>query len=174
MSAIQQSSVIALNGNRSKQTAAPPPIALTEDEFLERELRATRAALRAELRQMKASLGQAADVRLWTRHHPWTSVGVAATAGFAAAILIGKSRDTLRSVEADGSRAALEKPSALPPQRRSVFSGMLGTVLMSLCSMAEAVLRTLIITQLKDSLFTMQDGEPCETASDTPCADDLP
>lgn len=38
--------------------------------------------VRATVEQLKPSLKTAADVRLWTQHHPWLSVGVAAAAGF--------------------------------------------------------------------------------------------
>jgi hypothetical protein len=57
----------------------------SEAKFLDREAENAKAAIWSGLRKFKEDFGDAADVRMWTKEHPWIAVSVAAAAGFAAA-----------------------------------------------------------------------------------------
>jgi ElaB/YqjD/DUF883 family membrane-anchored ribosome-binding protein len=70
-----------------------PRVERSEAEFLQHQTRQALAELSASLAEVKQGLADAVDVRLWTRRHPWASVGVAAAAGFTAATLVMPSKD---------------------------------------------------------------------------------
>lgn len=63
-------------------SSAPPEASDSEAEFLAREMEAAKQAVLHTLTDLKADLATAADVRIWTRQHPWAAVGVAALTGF--------------------------------------------------------------------------------------------
>lgn len=124
-------------------------------------MRRVQGEMRAELDGVKAGLARAADARLWVRRHPWISVGVAASAGFAAArILTGRARRYHR-----GPHVA-EHPAAAPPSeeasgtaRSSTVGSVLGALLVPSFKLLEGVLRMLIATHVKDALFPHQEEE---------------
>lgn len=64
----------------------------TESEVLDEQMEQAKKAVLRTLDDVKANLGTAADVRLWTQRYPWIAVGVAAATGFAAASLVTPSR----------------------------------------------------------------------------------
>jgi hypothetical protein len=61
---------------------------VSETEFLVREAENAKAAIWLGWHKLKDDLGDAADVRMWTKEHPWVALSVAATAGFAVASAI--------------------------------------------------------------------------------------
>ncbi len=61
-----------------------PSLPLTEAALLDQEAREAQAAIVRTLRALEHDL-TSADVRGWTREHPWAAVGIASLAGFAAA-----------------------------------------------------------------------------------------
>jgi len=66
---------------------------LGESQVLDRQVAEAKAAVLRTLDDVKANLGTAADVRLWTQRYPWFAIGVAAATGFAAASLVTPSRE---------------------------------------------------------------------------------
>jgi hypothetical protein len=67
----------------------PPKSArMTEEAFLREQASQARGALAATLRDLRTSLLASADVRQWTRQHPWAATGAAAAAGFAVAAAV--------------------------------------------------------------------------------------
>ena len=80
----------------SERTAQPRQselqAALGETQVLDRQVAEAKEAVLRTLDDVKANLGTAADVRLWTQRYPWLAVGVAAATGFAAASLVTPSR----------------------------------------------------------------------------------
>jgi len=65
---------------------------MDEAEYLEQQSELAKAAMRATLDEIRSEAIRAVDPRRLTRAHPWTSVAVAAAAGFAASGLAGPSR----------------------------------------------------------------------------------
>lgn len=67
--------------------------------------------MRVSLEQMKAELQNAADVRAWTREHPWVMTASAAVAGFIAASVVipSKEEQALKRI------AELERATAAYP-----------------------------------------------------------
>jgi hypothetical protein len=65
-----------------------------EADYLTRQQTDARAANTAVIGDMKRAAAQGADVREWTRLHPWAMVGGAAVAGLAAGLILmpGKSK----------------------------------------------------------------------------------
>lgn len=80
---------------------------LTEAEFLERELEATRRAWQTHLGQLCDGV-QAAAVPQCIRRHPWTGVGLAAAAGFALAVWLR--RDTRATAQGPTTTAPTQLP----------------------------------------------------------------
>jgi hypothetical protein len=62
-----------------------------EAEYLEQQSEHAKAAMRATLDEMRSEAIRAVDPRRLTRAHPWTSLAVAAAAGFAASGLADRS-----------------------------------------------------------------------------------
>ena len=88
---------------------------LPEDKFLAAEAESAKAAIAETLRALNADLRVAADVRYWTRLHPWIAVGVATAAGFAVGTIAGSTgAETRRAV--DGDPAAAERGESAPPE----------------------------------------------------------
>jgi hypothetical protein len=65
---------------------------LSEADYLARESELTKLALTRTLEDLKSSLRSTADLRLWTRKHPWAALGIAAAAGFSAAAVVASKR----------------------------------------------------------------------------------
>jgi hypothetical protein len=63
---------------------------MNEAQYLERQSELAGAAMRATLDEMRREAIRAVDPRRLTRAHPWTSLAVAAAAGFAAGGLVGR------------------------------------------------------------------------------------
>lgn len=77
--------------------ADPRPANPSEAEYLKREADDARGAISRTLHEMRASLKDAGDVRAWARTYPWSTLGVAAAAGFLVAAAFvprrGRGRD---------------------------------------------------------------------------------
>jgi hypothetical protein len=79
--------------NTGRGSDATPPGNPSESEFLDREAAGASSAISRTLDDMRASLKDAGDVRAWARTYPWSTMGVAAAAGFlVAAALLPKRR----------------------------------------------------------------------------------
>jgi hypothetical protein len=61
---------------------------VSEAEYLAREAENAKAAIWLGLHKLKDDLGDAVDVRMWTKEHPWIAVSVAVAAGFTTASAI--------------------------------------------------------------------------------------
>ena len=134
----------------------------SEASFLEQRKQETREAMQCSLDQLRASLGTAADVGLWTQKYPWVGVGAAAAAGFVAAKAVG-------AIMKSPSRATSPSEYAAPlPARASSDQGsFLGTILRNL---AQAAVHGFIITAAQTAMQGVSTGdEPADdaTACDT-------
>lgn len=88
-----------------------------ESQYLANESADAKQAVQKAVDDLKSSLGQAADPRLWTKEHPWAAMGVSLVAGFAAAAAL-----TPRQDESLGERAA-KVASVLKSSSRSRGAG---------------------------------------------------
>jgi len=86
---------------QSEQTVESGESRLSESEYLARESALTRAALVRTFDDLKKSLRMSADVRIWTRRHPWAALGVAAVAGFSAATVVTAKRTAKANTAGD-------------------------------------------------------------------------
>lgn len=68
--------------------AAPKTTPPGEADYIARQAAEASAAISNTLRAITGDLKQTVDVRLWTKEHPWMSVGAAAAAGFVAACMV--------------------------------------------------------------------------------------
>jgi hypothetical protein len=101
---------------------ANPAGNMPEEDFLAGEMEAATAAIRQTLDDLKRDLRSAADVRLWTRRHPWMAVATATTAG----LVMGKA---VTSATSHAGRRADNRPdtvaatpSQAPAPRTADFS----------------------------------------------------
>jgi hypothetical protein len=164
------------NSERESGTTPPSEWPADEAEVIRREAEQARAALRESLEQLQSSLKTAADVRLWTQHHPWVSVGVAAVAGFAVAHTLFSGADGAGAGQvAEGASAG--RPSRAPetgspqaPRPRPTRQNML----MSLLKDGAAMLATAAIRAGTEAYAAHADAsqrgaaQPSETHPTSP------
>ena len=88
-------------------TKAPPrpqvklPARESEAEFLRQQARESQAAMRHALADIITDTSHAIDPRLWTKEHPWATLGTALVSGFAlaSALIPDKRSAALRRLE---------------------------------------------------------------------------
>lgn len=108
-----------------------------ESEFLARQAADAKAAISRVLTDFKTHLARSADVRVWTKDHPWMMVGSAAAAGFFAAISLVPSKEEQALKELAKINRAIapriatlenadgqENAQAVADKRRSFLSGL--------------------------------------------------
>lgn len=146
---------VPLPCNRQVRPAPASPAVATEQEFLDRELQATAGRMRSEVRHIKASIPQALDLRLWTKRYPWTSVGLAAGAGFLTARLVGSRSNRQPRPETE---ATPEKQQRVVAEAEcSLFGGLLDGVLSTLRVLIADCLRTVCVSLLGRSVYPDPD-----------------
>lgn len=108
---------------------------LSESEYLTHEAELAKTAITRTLEDLKAGLAKAGDVRLWTHHHPWVAVGIAAATGFSLAALVKSGGENSEHDEASVERRRLLEEAAKAPydgytSRRSakVSDSLLGSL----------------------------------------------
>lgn len=109
----------------------PAPAQLTElseQEFLEREIRLAEASLQRSVQELKESVPTAVSPTLWTQRYPWVAVGVAATTGFLAARMLLPARRPAIIVAAPPASGPAA-PAAPPPANRGSFLGSIASSL---------------------------------------------
>jgi hypothetical protein len=101
---------------------------LSESEYLTRESALTRAALACTFEDLKKSLRTSADLRLWTRRHPWAALGVAAVAGFSAATVVTAKRtaktETAGDANGRGQEDTESHTASSPTLAATIFSSL--------------------------------------------------
>lgn len=135
----------------------------TESDVLAREAAAAQAAAVQAIGDLKASLVQAADPRLWAQQHPWAAVGVAAVAGFAAATFVvpspepdikGKLSELLKGLQdlPDGKQASStdEVDDGLP-EKPSMRSGPLAAVMEAMLDLGKTAVTNFVMAAVHQS-----------------------
>lgn len=153
-SATTSSSAPASNPPTEKSTTN-----VSEADYLAQQADAAKDALSATLGQIKTRLGQSADVRLWTKEHPWISLATAAVAGFAAASTLVPSKEQqalkkLAAIEEALREPRREKASSNGEDKdgSSKSHGIVATILRE----AIAVLRPMLMSMLTAGLGAQQ------------------
>lgn len=146
---------IGNGSNSDAMSQASLPEHATETEFLRRQSADTRRAIAELLREMRASLGQARDVKSWTRAYPWTSVGLAGALGFLAVRAFPRRRPAAGATAAreplpgdakvpNGSQTAETSPERDQP---SLAATVAVTLIQSLAGVMESVLLAYLTAQ---------------------------
>jgi hypothetical protein len=117
MSCSGQPVVTSQAGSDSRQPEEDNVPLLPEGAFLAAEAESARAAVVQTLRDLNTDLRDAADLRYWTRLHPWVAVGVATTAGFVVGAIANSAGAETRH-PADRDSSAAERPESVPPEVR--------------------------------------------------------
>jgi hypothetical protein len=125
---------------------------LSEAEFLAAEAKAAQGALEATLKQIKADLKTAADVRLWAECHPWFTVGAAGASGLAAGAAVGSAMRARKYT--NGVPPVYAAPASMTPPA----SGALASVGRRLLDSAVDVLRTTAIALVSGALQGPRDS----------------
>jgi len=118
-----------------------------EADYLTRQQEQAREAIGGVLADMKKALAEGADVREWTRQHPWILTGTATVAGFVAGMLVVppkkesfkeyfeekwesfKDAMTPSATAAGVSPEAAPRMAAQPQQQPSMLGGLIREVL---------------------------------------------
>jgi hypothetical protein len=150
------SSVNSINTRDSDKTFDDEPQRyekLTESEFLTHEAELAKTAMARTLDELKSGLVKAGDVRLWTQHHPWVALGVAAATGFSlAALLRGGGEDRSEPEAVIAARKQLLEEAAKSPYDGhasrpgpTVSSSLLG----SLFNLARTAIEASLLTAIR-------------------------
>jgi hypothetical protein len=121
-----------------------PEFDSSESAFLTRESELTRVALARTLEELKASLRTSADLRVWTRRHPWAALGVAAAAGFSAATLVAARRDNNPSAPDENGNQSDEEPPVRRTRANHASKPLAATIFSSLFDLAKVALQSSI------------------------------
>jgi hypothetical protein len=124
--------------HETPQNAAPDD--LSEVEYLEREQQRAADDIQATLARVKTQLRDAADIKLWADAFPWSTVAIAAVAGFTAATaMIPKKHPPGK----DGQASAAENGKAdggVSAPTKAAAPALMGTIVASLFDLAKTAL----------------------------------
>lgn len=128
-------------------------------------------AIYDSLDDLKASLGQASDPRLWAKEHPWASLAVAAVAGFAAAAAVMPRRGQSAGEHYSHVAASLsrngKKRSRTDEEDDDQPSGLMSSLFEKLFDLAKVAIGNLIMMQVQSRMAQYAndaDEEPQEHA----------
>ena len=119
---------------------------LSEAQFLQQTAAELKAAISQTVGQLKQDALTAADIRLWSKEHPWAVVGAAAAAGFVAATLVTPSKDRAlkeKFAELIDILKADERGEQRPQQQNS-GSGMFAPLLAMAAGAAQNYVMSLV------------------------------
>jgi hypothetical protein len=150
-------------------SANAPPRSAGEAAFLKQQADDTQAALKKALEDLKASLAQGVDVRLWAKEHPLATAAVAAVAGFAAAgaaIPSKRQQELKRWIAIERAANAVDghgngNPKPPPPRPQPGFMATLGKE-------AIAILRPALIGLVTSAVAAHQDEDENQKDDDNP------
>jgi hypothetical protein len=132
---------------KEPQHHEPPEVKnVPEADYLTRQQEQARQAIGGVVADMKKALAEGADVREWTRQHPWILAGTATVAGFVAGMLavpskketfkdyFGDKWDAFKEAMTPPATAAGVSPEAAPraaaqPEQPSMVGGLIREVL---------------------------------------------
>lgn len=149
--------------NESERFSEPTPVNARRDPipnsaaFLRRQQAEARHALQVTLRNLKRDLLSAADPETWVQIAPWTTVGVAAASGFAAAAVAVPARHSSTAAApiapatnaTDASTAApLTSDKGWGAIGAAVSAGVYGVIRLALTEVISSALR---MDPLRDS-----------------------
>jgi hypothetical protein len=140
--------------------ANAPPKSAGEATFLKQQADDAQAALKQALEDLKSSLAQGVDVRLWAKEHPLATAAVAAVAGFAAAgaaIPSKRQQELKRWIAIERAANAVDghgNENGKQPPRRSQ-PGFLTT----LGKEAISILRPALVAMVSSAVATHQDDD---------------
>jgi hypothetical protein len=134
---------------------------LSEAAFLTRESELTRQALARTLDELKSSLRTTADLRVWTRRHPWAALGIAAAAGFSAATVVAGRRTNRTSNRAETTRRE-EAQSADENSDSDSPQPLATTVFSALFDLAKVAIQSSVAAA---SAANFQSDPPAEEAA---------
>jgi len=124
------------------------------------------------LEELKASLQTAADLKLWTRQHPWAALGVAAVAGFAVANAVTPSKHGPAATPPWAAYGNGYAPAAAAPQPAANHYGALNSLLAPLFDMAKVALQSTIASAIggamtKQAVEAETPPQPQDVAQET-------
>ncbi len=118
---------------------------MNESEFLANESADAKAAMQNSITELKQTVLQAADVRMWTRDYPWASVSSALLAGFGAAALVTPRRDeSIREHLAKVAGSARGEANSEPKRKRR---GWISRILWQLFAISRITLGNQLLAQ---------------------------
>ncbi|HEY4232090.1 MAG TPA: hypothetical protein VGM76_01560 [Lacipirellulaceae bacterium] len=149
------------NGRASEEaTPSRPSVeALSETEFLSREISDARAALKRSVAELKPSAVSALDLTAWAKAYPWPAVGAAAATGFALAALLASRR---KPAKVDNPVAPTRSPQATcvsDPPTQPPTPSFFASVSPALFDLAKLIIETMIMTALRGAQTPDQQGQ---------------
>lgn len=138
----------------------------SEAEFLARQAAEAKAAITVGIERLHETLRDSADITEWTRQYPWTSVGVAAAAGFLAAAALTPSGHDPRKEWKEVVREALREgyvPAGPPgepaqPQQPGAMHAALGSLFKTVGGALQSSLIAALTAKAQAQPST--DGQP--------------
>lgn len=120
-----------------------------EHETCSQEAAAVKAAIRRSIRETRASLGTAVDIRLWTKKSPWIALGLAASAGVGAALFVRRAGHSASTNGKGSPDVAIPAAATNPPE--PARGGIGATLASSLFDLAKFGLETAIAAGIREA-----------------------
>jgi hypothetical protein len=164
------------NGKSSAATSPSEPrykVELSEVDYLAREVEDAKQALAHAAADLKRGVATSADLRLWVKHYPWTALGAATVAGFAAGTAVTPARgesvaEKLSRLKPDGRNAETQNETNASPAAPAKSSKVQETLMDSLFDVAKTLVQTVILATVRPPAASAAQDQNVASGASTP------
>jgi hypothetical protein len=126
------------------------PDAVSDADFLAREIEDAKAALSSSLADLRSSAAASVDLSAWARAYPWPTVAASAAAGFAvAALVMSKSKKSDVPAESGGDTADVSPHAA--GKNATAGRSFLRSICFAAFDLAKLLIETLLVTAVRSA-----------------------
>jgi hypothetical protein len=162
------------NSERLSETIPTLAPEKTESDFLAKQAREARAAIRKTVGEVGEQLERMVDPRVWAEDHPWATSGAAAVAGFVAASILVPSKEEmdlkrLAKIEKylmpkpARSERETQEQDARKPSEKSAFKNL---ILHHALDLLKPIITTVLMSKLAQPYDGNHNGQPTADAEE--------
>jgi hypothetical protein len=146
---------------------------MSEIDYLNREITDARAALSKTVAGLKHRYAASVDAREWIKRYPWSAMGVATVAGFAAATVVTPAAGVPFSEKWSNLRTRFCPHSSRDSDRASGYSQarrghIVAALLGSLFDLTKLLLESVIIAAFRRSAASQEQATAQPPSTDRP------
>ena len=129
------------------------PDAVSDAEYLAREIADAKAALSRSLADLKSSAAASVDLAAWARAYPWPTIAASAATGFAvAALIMSKSKKSATPADSASDDVAGASPHvASEPPKAAAGRPFLRSISFAVFDLAKLLIETLVVTAIRNA-----------------------